>query len=242
MGCDGQQTRSGMATVVACHAGTTPKMCCPTDFNRDGKLDYAVTNTDDNTVGVRRGNGDGTFQATVTTITGLGTVPRGIAEAHTFFVGDGQWLVHNECWKKAYNGREYITFEERTISDAAIDAASRARMLADELRRVVPPWANRQVTVGVAVNEGRYYVTAFKPDRPEVWSKIEGYLSNKAGYQWVDNTAPAGSNLAHAERTLYDQKNFTSIGISNTQGPCEASCEPFFKSLPDVDIAWPLPK
>ncbi len=42
------------------------------DFNGDGKLDLAVTNTADGTVSILDGNGDGTFQPAVTYDTGLG--------------------------------------------------------------------------------------------------------------------------------------------------------------------------
>ncbi len=81
--------------------------------------------------------------------------------------------MHNECWKKIVNGRQFRTYEGRTISDAAIDASERARALADELRGRIPPWANRDVTVGVAVKDGQYYVTAYKPGNPGVWTNIE---------------------------------------------------------------------
>jgi hypothetical protein len=36
------------------------------DFNNDTKLDLAVTNYDDNTVGILLGNGDGSFQSQTT--------------------------------------------------------------------------------------------------------------------------------------------------------------------------------
>jgi len=50
--------------------GTNPFSVAVGDFNGDGKLDLAVTNSADNTVSVLLGNGDGTFQAHVDYATG----------------------------------------------------------------------------------------------------------------------------------------------------------------------------
>ena len=59
------------------------------DFNDDGKLDLAVTNTADGTVSVLAGGGDGTFQAAKTFSTGLGGGnPVWLASAD--FNGDGK--------------------------------------------------------------------------------------------------------------------------------------------------------
>ena len=50
--------------------GTYPFSVAVGDFNGDGKLDLAVTNSGDNTVSVLLGKGDGTFQAHVDYATG----------------------------------------------------------------------------------------------------------------------------------------------------------------------------
>jgi FG-GAP-like repeat len=42
--------------------GSTPNLVTTADFNRDGRLDLAVTNEFANTVSILLGNGDGTFQ------------------------------------------------------------------------------------------------------------------------------------------------------------------------------------
>ncbi len=56
------------------------------DFNGDGKLDIAVVNSSNNTVGILLGNGDGTFGAATTYSTG-GTTPEAIVEG--YFNNDG---------------------------------------------------------------------------------------------------------------------------------------------------------
>ena len=48
-----------------------PQGVATADFNVDGRLDLAVSNSDSNTVSVLLGNGDGTFQAARTSVTGL---------------------------------------------------------------------------------------------------------------------------------------------------------------------------
>jgi hypothetical protein len=52
--------------------GTYPAALAAGDFNGDGKLDLAVTNTQDNTVSILLGKGDGTFQAQVQYATAVG--------------------------------------------------------------------------------------------------------------------------------------------------------------------------
>jgi hypothetical protein len=55
------------------------------DFNRDGHLDLAVTNSGDNTISVLLGNGDGTFQAPQNTAVGIEPLALAVAD----FNGDG---------------------------------------------------------------------------------------------------------------------------------------------------------
>jgi hypothetical protein len=66
--------------------GLGPQAVAAADFNGDGRLDLAVANSGDNTVSVRLGNGDGTFQAAQNFATGLG--PRSLAVGD--FNGDGK--------------------------------------------------------------------------------------------------------------------------------------------------------
>jgi VCBS repeat protein len=66
-------------------AGSNPRSLMAADFNHDGKLDLAVTDTASNSVSILLGNGDGTFQARVSYPTG--TSPEWLAAAD--FNGDG---------------------------------------------------------------------------------------------------------------------------------------------------------
>jgi len=66
--------------------GTNPFSVAVGDFNRDGKLDLAVTNNTDNTVSVLLGKGDGTFQAHADYATGAS--PKQVVVGD--FNGDGK--------------------------------------------------------------------------------------------------------------------------------------------------------
>jgi hypothetical protein len=66
-------------------AGNNPYQIAVGDFNGDGRLDFAVTNYSDNTIGVYLGNGDGTFQPPQ--IYATGTYPLGVVTGD--FNGDG---------------------------------------------------------------------------------------------------------------------------------------------------------
>ena len=59
--------------------GTSPSAIAVGDFNKDDKLDVAVTNASNNNVSVLLGKGDGTFQSPVSYTTG--SLPDAIAAA-----------------------------------------------------------------------------------------------------------------------------------------------------------------
>lgn len=66
--------------------GANPQAVVTADFNRDGKLDFAVANYDDNSVSVLLGNGDGTFQSVPISATVYGSVSLAVGD----FDGDGK--------------------------------------------------------------------------------------------------------------------------------------------------------
>ncbi len=157
-----------------------------------------------------------------------------VSEAHTFFVGDGQWLVHNACNVIRYGGG--------AASELGGQSASIARELANELREKVLFFDNFSVTVGVVpLGNGRFGITAFKPKNPQQWERISNGLKELAeenGYVWIDNAAEAGSDAAHAERVLIDS-GYDVIGISNTKGPCPSCQDVIDPALPDVEVVFP---
>ena len=59
------------------------------DFNNDGKLDLAVTNSGDNDVEMFLGNGNGTFQAGATYAAGPGPAQIAVAD----FTATANWIL-----------------------------------------------------------------------------------------------------------------------------------------------------
>jgi hypothetical protein len=75
------------ATGLPVSVGANPTDLVSADFNGDGNLDLAVTNSTDNTLTILLGNGDGTFSP-VTSSPATGTTPFGLAAGD--FNGDGK--------------------------------------------------------------------------------------------------------------------------------------------------------
>lgn len=82
---DGSFTQApGSPTSV----GTGPYALATGDFNRDGKLDFAVINQASNNVAILLGNGDGTFMPAAGSTPDVGAVPTSLAVGD--FNGDGK--------------------------------------------------------------------------------------------------------------------------------------------------------
>ena len=80
------QLSAQFAAHVDYPTGQEPWGVAVGDFNGDRKLDLAVTNSNDNTVGVLLGNGDGTFQPQVAYATGSRPLSVSVGD----FNGDGK--------------------------------------------------------------------------------------------------------------------------------------------------------
>ena len=74
--------------------GTNPSEIASADFNGDGNLDLAVTNSGSNTATVFLGNGDGTFASPVAVATG--SRPVGVDYGDVDADGDGDIVVANQ--------------------------------------------------------------------------------------------------------------------------------------------------
>jgi Flp pilus assembly secretin CpaC len=81
----GDGTFTTPATLIR-NVATAPSAVAVGDFNNDGKIDIAVTDSASNTLAILLGNGDGTFKTPVTYATGTDPV----ALAALDFDGDGQ--------------------------------------------------------------------------------------------------------------------------------------------------------
>jgi len=105
-------------------AGNAPSAVAVADFNGDGKLDLAVTNTGDNTVSVLLGKGDGTFATAANYATG--SQPFSVATGD--FDGDGNTdlVVANvaETTVSVFLGKGDGTFQQGVIYQAGTAARS----------------------------------------------------------------------------------------------------------------------
>ncbi len=110
--------------------------------------------------------------------------------AHTFFVGEGQWLVHNDC---------------RALANTAHDAHQQL------------PGPFKQSTVGAALdNNGNPLLSVYERTEEGTANAIR-YLRNR-GWNVLDAPAGRGSDF-HAERQLFDL-GYKEIGISRQGGIC----------------------
>jgi len=121
-----------------------------------------------------------------------------VAIAHTYFVGEGAWLVHNSCGIK--------------LPEIAATAHK-------ELRKV----NLGQSTVGAGrTAEGTVTLSVFHSTA----KGTEDAVQTLRGRGWNVLGAPTGRTAEfHAERQLADA-GFTDIGISRQQGMCNIACLP----------------
>ena len=104
--------------------GAEPYALAAGDFNRDGKLDLAVTNINDNSVSILLGNGDGTFQTQ--SVYAVGTQPDGIAIGDFRGVGKLDLAVANvqDATVSILLGNGDGTFQPQTVYAVGVGPVS----------------------------------------------------------------------------------------------------------------------
>ena len=100
--------------VAYATSGVTPNSIVAGDFNKDGRMDLAFTNTNSNSIGVVIGNGDGTFQTAQTYPTGKAPIDIISADLD----GDGNLDLaagnYNDSSVSVFLGNGDGTFQSRT--------------------------------------------------------------------------------------------------------------------------------
>jgi Pretoxin HINT domain/Pre-toxin TG len=142
-----------------------------------------------------------------------------VDEAHTFFVGDGEWVVHNgDVCKTFVNGIERVaTEEEELLAKQASQVFSEAGLKGVEYRVTVavggPNGSKLLVVDGSAMIKG------------DAEKKLRE-TAKKLGMDII--VAP---DAAHAEEYIIaaSREAASKIGISNPNGPCPA-CRQFANS------------
>jgi len=148
-----------------------------------------------------------------------------VDQAHTFFVGKEQWLVHNACsWLGGSSSNH-------SVGNNLVDQAEAyLRSLPRDLRRV---------TIGVTEINGTRYVSINGGASSDAISRLGQIVGNQPGSRLV--VGNGFGSAGHAERALYDL--FSSIenlhiGISRAAGPCP-ECEGFFSGQNFTGLFWP---
>jgi hypothetical protein len=137
-----------------------------------------------------------------------------IAQAHTFFVGQGQWLVHNAC--NSLSGISNDAVGNSLVRDAKAYHASLSN-------------AYKGTTVAVAQAGDTRYVTAWAGTDPAGLTQLES-LATARGANFIPPTG--GGAAGHAEQILHRALSGfddLKIGISRVTGLCPA-CANYFRS------------
>jgi hypothetical protein len=148
-----------------------------------------------------------------------------VDEAHTFYVGDGQWLVHNTC--QVFGGGEPSPTGNRL--------ANLARAIYKG--QLEHWWEFKSTTIALTEVNGQLYGTVNGGAAESGIQAIQNEIESMGG-KFLPN--PFGKN-SHAEIFLYESlSDVETIGISHTGGPCEKLCTPYFtKLLGRVEVAYP---
>jgi hypothetical protein len=145
--------------------------------------------------------------------------------ANTYFVGEGQWLVHNCEWLG----------ERLGLGSAPAWGKEMARQT-DQVYLALPKNVRDHSTVALTEAGGRVYVTV-TGRRQAAATRALGNIASSSGYEFVPNP-----NNIHAEMLLWDKfhnaPGFRGIGVSHWRGPCGDKCSPFFEGIGFPNIFW----
>ncbi len=130
-----------------------------------------------------------------------------VDQAHTFYVGEGQWLVHNTCWGLRPGGGRIQAQQGGIGEELANDAKNFYATLTRE--------EARGTTIAIGRLNGQYTFPVVNGSAPQGVAEKIGAIQ-----------APGSM---HAERYLYElfNGNLDAIGVSNAKGSCLA-CTTFF--------------
>lgn len=138
-----------------------------------------------------------------------------VDEAHTFYVGDGQWLVHNSC--KNLLDQTVIDVKGQWLVDNAV-----------YYHKILRP--SEPITIAVGQSRGRIIVALNGKAEIETYERLLKITNSNSDVRLVFD---AGTSLdKHAERILYEYyQDVQKIGISNAKNGACSSCSNFFMDL-----------
>ena len=185
--------------------GVQPRAVVVTDFNGDGKLDFAVANSGDNTISIFQGNGDGTFAPFPNSPFKLAATEQGpVAMVSGHFVNQGT---------------QDLAIVNQTTNNVAILSGSGNSSFNGTFTEV----AGSPITVGqlpVAIAEGNLNTDGF-PDLAVVnqtdntvtvlLNNGDGTFSPAAGSPLPTSTTPSGVAIAD-----FTQDGLGDIAVTNT--------------------------
>lgn len=154
-----------------------------------------------------------------------------VADAHTFFVGDGQWLVHNSDCEAALEGAKNQETGEELVQ------------LAKNIHSKLNFFGRQTTTIAAGkVGNARYVAFNNKADRgvDDVVTRLAGEL----GFINLGRSPnSAGKGIGHPEPYLLENfgNKLKAIGISRAGGLCEM-CQKFFGGLSFKNIWKPKGK
>jgi hypothetical protein len=149
-----------------------------------------------------------------------------VDQAHTFFVGGGQWLVHNKC-----NWLNHGMINDEHSNNLVRWAQAYQDSLPEHLRKV---------TIGVVEIGEIRYVSLNGGANQEAKTLLQKIIINQPNTRFI--TGLGSGPEGHAERVLYQlfsHLDNLSIGISRASGPCQA-CITFFEEVNFSGLFWPI--